>query len=450
MNFPPSRSLLLASLVLFGAASTAVAQAPASTDATAAPPPSAPPAVAPDPAPQPEPFGIDVGGFRLKLSAEVRTRGEARLSPYFGPFDPTWLFVTHRTRVGLDARRGCARLFIQVQDVRNWGDAPLGTDAGPTTGVHQGYLQLGDMGANRWLRVGRQEINYGRQRLIGALNWTSPARAFDAVRGHYATGDVELDVFAAYLRSQRILTTGLQESEGDALAGGQVAWAPSDAFNFEGTLLVRHDGGVEGAEARNRNISATSLRVHGRPSSLFYEAEAVLQLGRVGGSGHQAIAGAAEVGVVLGGPAGLRLSLGGDYASGAGGGLDEFDNFFPTNHIHYGLADLIGWRNMFDAFAQAKVSLTDPSLTGVFNARLLGLADPSARWSNAVGATIGQDATNDNRVLGAEFDLVATWKPLAGVSLEGGYTIFIPASAASRLGRGDVSHWMYLMVGVLL
>ena len=70
------------------------------------------------------------------------------------------------------------------------------------------------------------------------------------------------------------------------------------------------------------------------------------------------------------------------------------------------------------------------------------------RWSNASGATLGQDANGESTGLGNEIDLSATWKASANIAISGGYSIFLPGTAAERLGHEDPTHWAFLMMDV--
>ena len=81
---------------------------------------------------------------------------------------------------------------------------------------------------------------------------------------------------------------------------------------------------------------------------------------------------------------------------------------------------------------------------------LLGLAEPGGRWSDAPGRTIAEDPTNDERFLGTEVDVELRWRPMQQVSLWSGYSIFAPGAGAARLGRERITHWAYLMLGVML
>ena len=74
---------------------------------------------------------------------------------------------------------------MQLQDVRIWGEetSTLGDFRADNFDLHQGFIQA-DFGEDGWLgtRVGRQEVNLGGQRLVGAVGWTQQGRSFDGVR----------------------------------------------------------------------------------------------------------------------------------------------------------------------------------------------------------------------------------------------------------------------------
>jgi len=64
--------------------------------------------------------------------------------------------------------------------------------------VRQAWVEIGDP-KKGWIhaRVGRQELLYGGQRLIGPLAWTNTARQFDAAKVTVGKDDLGFDVFAA-------------------------------------------------------------------------------------------------------------------------------------------------------------------------------------------------------------------------------------------------------------
>ncbi|MBW2191546.1 MAG: hypothetical protein JRG93_18560, partial [Deltaproteobacteria bacterium] len=76
----------------------------------------------------------------------------------------------------------------------------------------------------------------------------------------------------------------------------------------------------------------------------------------------------------------------------------------------------------------------------------MALSNPSARWSQAGGVTLGQNAANTTRNLCQEIDALVKWRFVQWASLSGGYTVFIPNQGAANLGHDIATHWAYAMI----
>src|SRR5207253_9618063 len=46
-----------------------------------------------------------------------------------------------------------------------------------------------------WLRVGRQELLYGSQRLVSTLDWANTRRTFEGVKAFWHSRDIDVDAF---------------------------------------------------------------------------------------------------------------------------------------------------------------------------------------------------------------------------------------------------------------
>lgn len=418
---------------------------------------AAPPAVAPATSVD---SALPAGGSSLiwSPSIEVRSRGEVHLASYKAAGDDLH-GITSRVRAGAAGERGPLKFLVQVQDARRFGSALVGRDDGDT-GVHQGYLQA--TWPSRWLRMGRQEVSYGDQRMIGSLGWAPAARSFDGVRFHQDIGKWQMEVLGTYVRSQRPITfsemdesgnetTASLRSEGDFLSVGYATFKPTDKHTLDGYLMYRHDGPTESSAQRARDIAALGTRVDlalGKPLRL--NGEAIVQAGKNGDENHFAFAMAGSLSYETGVSGVKAVSLGGSYGSGPSksGTVDEFDNFYPTNHKFYGLADLIGLRNMQEGYLKLKLGSQEKSAFGAgVGAHLLGLAKAHGRWSHAGGGTLGQSSEGNSRSLGTELDATGSWTGFGKVKVNAGYGVFLPASAGKRLGHSETTHFGYLMVG---
>jgi hypothetical protein len=58
-------------------------------------------------------------------------------------------------------------------------------------------LKIGDNEKGSGLRVGRQELTYGDERLVGPTPWLNVARRFDAARATFRHDKFRLDIFAS-------------------------------------------------------------------------------------------------------------------------------------------------------------------------------------------------------------------------------------------------------------
>jgi hypothetical protein len=121
--------------------------------------------------------------------------------------------------------------FIQIQDVRLWGSESntLLDFSANGLDIHQAYVDLvkaedgGFMG-----RFGRQEVNFGGQRLVGAVNWTQQARAFDGIRVGTGGSVGHFDVFAAKLADE-VLIRALESPGRDRPGASFVSGASGDS-----------------------------------------------------------------------------------------------------------------------------------------------------------------------------------------------------------------------------
>lgn len=405
-----------------------------------------------------KPFSFQLGGVTFTPFLQARFRQETRLDPY-GPAAETFdsiHFLTTRVRFGLTAQWKFIRAMMQIQDVRFFGSFP-GIDDGSAFALHQGILEIGD--ERGYIRVGRQEINYGNQRMIGALDWLMSARSFDAIRLHGFFGDkIELDLFGAMLARQQVIVDESVDppetftNNGSYLATTNLSVRHSEGLYLEAYVLYRHDRprsvGTLGLE---NDIASPGIYLTGVPlQGLKYTGEFTIQGGRSANNTFFAFAVSGDLDYTFEKPSWKPTLNGGfAYATGASsnGKVDEFNNFFPTNHKFYGAADLIGLRNLIEGHAHFSIKAPKRPVgarLGIYN---FALANPSARWSNVAGVTFGLNPENTVRNLGQEVDLLFKWSFLPGISLSGGWTVFVPNQGSRNLGNNDVQQWGYLMLG---
>lgn len=372
---------------------------------------------------------------QLELGGQLRPRFEVR-DPV--PGAGTLEFTSMRTRASLvvvleDGITG----FIQLQDVRIFGEetSTLADYSADGLDIHQAWAELGDPGSDRWsVRVGRQEAAYGGERLVGAVNWTQQARAFDGVRVRYRPSD-----------DAAVDAVGFQISDTDAGAAVDRAF-----YGLYSTLEARGDLDLYALwDRRDALVDRDLITLGGRWVSgrddWSWRVEAAYQTGSESGVVSQDISAfmvGARVGTAL--TDALQATLWYDYLSGdddPGGEIRVFDTLFATNHKFYGYQDLFldiptstAGRGLQDLALKTRYAVDeDHSLSADFHLFRLAAADPL-----------------DSGRLGEELDLTYRWAYRPGVAVTGGLSYFLAADAWSTvLGNPDDNQiWGYLMLDV--
>ena len=302
--------------------------------------------------------------------------------------------------------------YVQGQDSREWSDRGgvpflLGSEGDNAFDVRQAYFDIGEAGKSPVeLRLGRQVLSYGDERLVGGFDWNNFGRVFDAARlrvnGLPAASTI--DIFGGSvvnIQPDNAADSGdfvLDQAEWDDLFfgvhaslgvcpfqktevyafyrdkadNGNIYADPS--FPLPASKLAAYDVGQEVFTLGTRHAS-----LPGKLNGWDYEVEAAVQFGSVD---RQTAGGVTAAGVPKGLYAGddaeldhfawaahlqggytfasvaakPRLGAFYDFATGddnpGDGENNTFLNLFPTNHKFYGYMDAFSWKNLHDAGAQ--------------------------------------------------------------------------------------------------
>jgi hypothetical protein len=373
----------------------------------------------------------------VKFGGELRLRGEWDGRTVDVGDDAA---VLSRVRLGvradIDTWLGA---FVQLQDARAWGTATNTlTDASADfLDMHQGYA---DVGTSRIKgRLGRQEVNLGDQRLVGAVGWSNTGRAFDGVRLLGNASGIEWTAFwMSIAERDELLPVGLnpqlnQGIDDDGwLIGGFVS-TKAGASTFELTGLVDR-------KALTDAMYTVNLRAHGGAGPMTYDAAGAYQFGPDRG----AFLATAKLGVAF---AKGSVAAQVDYLSGdddpADADLKAFNTLYATNHKFYGYMDY---------FLAIPEQLDEA-----------GLIDAVVRGSLSLpkGTTVRLDLhrfslakeRGGSKALGTELDVVGSWKLHTLAALELGGGLFLPEDLATTLlpafANGDEpAYWGYAQLVV--
>lgn len=335
-------TVVLLALMLVGVVPAARAQQPA---------PAPKPAVARPPLPN---RLNEVLPSWLRLRGEFRERVEGMSNAGFNESRDDLFYLT-RIRLNVAATGKYAGATMQLQDARvaKKTVGPTGTPFSAPLDVRLAFLDLGTAKSPVTIRVGRQELAYGDQRLVGHVSWLNAARTFDAAKATFKSKAFSVDVFGASV--VRILGTELDRSgNGNRFAG---AYATSGKVLPTGTVEPyffwrrEQNQRPEVGALSSLNQFTTGARAVGKTvAALDYNVEVAVQGGSLGGDNVSAWASHWQLRRTFAGKQTPHLIGEYNFASGDANPTDgtrgTFDQLFPTPHDKTGLSDQIGWKNI--------------------------------------------------------------------------------------------------------
>lgn len=299
------------------------------------------------------------------------------------------------------------------------------------------------------LRPGRQEMDFGKQRLISSLVWVNTRRTFDAISliGQFAGWNLR-GVYAQYVKAQ---PWSFNLSGPDSSFYGLYATGPVGIENFSSDLywLGLHKDktsfqAIEGREDRH----TLGARLNGKFADGFdLDAEAAYQLGTFANQNIQAGFGAFDLGYSFNLPWTPRLGLGLDYASGdtssSDSTLNTFNQLFPLGHAYYGYADQLGRQNAIGTKATLSAKPL-PELTLALDNHLFWRASAQDDVYGVAGNVTRKANSGSDTYLGYEADLTATWKWDAHLQTQLGFSLFAPGSFYQQGGTSALQSFTYL------
>jgi hypothetical protein len=399
--------------------------------------------------------------FNELLPGWLRVRGEfrERLEGFDGlGFDETRddLYWLSRVRLNATAAPSPSLAFhVQAQDARV-GRKTVGPTGAPFRSpldLRMAFADLGSATAPVAARIGRQELVYGEQRLVGHVGWANAARTFDAAKLTFRAQTFSVDAFAASV--VRTLADGFDRSgAGNRFAGVHAtttAFLPQAAVEPYG--FWKRDVNLRGelGTVADLELSTIGVRLAGRmPARLDYGIEMAIQRGGLGSEQVRAWAGHWQLRESFPGPGAVRLTGEYNFASGdtdpADGVRGTFDQLYPTPHDKTGLADQIGWKNIHHA--RAGVEFTPrKGLPVATNYHSWWLAETRDALYNTGSVVLARAPSGPvDAHVGQEIDVQVTHALRPHLALAAGYAYIAPGAFLKAATPGASYSHPYVMV----
>ena len=274
------------------------------------------------------------------------------------------------------------------------------------------------------LRVGRQELLYGAERLISPLDWANTRRTFEGIKLMYAEDDWKVDGFFTHYVPVRpfALDEADYEQPFYGVYGTYAGW--------ENKTLDLYYIGYDNNHNDDPIVSDFSLNTVG--SRLFategdwmYEAEGGYQFGRQSGLQQDQSAGFATAGIGHKYPKHRwtpTVWVYYDYASGnfPGGDFNRFNQLFPLAHKYFGFIDAVQRSNI-----EAPNVLMTMSPTKKFEFQIwywYFLANSASDIVPSIGGTPAESLSRTH--FGDELDLLSKYKVGPRTNVLIGYSHF--------------------------
>jgi len=332
-----------------------------------------------------------------------------------------------------------------------------------TIDLHQAYVTVGNHKEFPLsVKVGRQEMSYGEERLVGAFAWNNIGRVFDAAKVRWQNEWFGADFFTSRVVIPHDGT--FNNDNYDDLFSGVYATSMKvpknilDVYFFarnSSTHALTAETSPEFPQPSKRNIYTIGGRLKSKPGEIGnwdYSIEGAYQFGDFrdtrlpGGVANAPMLDQDAFMVVLQGGYTFadtwgtpRLGLEYDYASGDSNATDgkhgTFENLFPTNHKFYGYMDFVSLQNIHDLRAIFTLK-PSPKVSIAVEGHGFWLADTHDNFYNVGGAPRGGTTLASNVGTGAGYGVNPTYGSYVGSELDVVVGVAVTRFATLEVGYG--------------
>jgi hypothetical protein len=399
------------------------------------------------------------GDVWMSFGGHLRARWEVWRNFNFGdaPTDSDDFLVYRGSfHADLHVHRGF-RAFVEVMSAyssdRQLPGGNRSVDRDPFA-LQQAFFDLSTglgEGGTGTLRVGRQEYQLGKQRLVSPLPWANALRRWDGVTAVYKAGGWTATGFGSYFAPT--LSDGFNKTDTDrpfwgVYAAGKAGASPGfDVYYLGyGRKPAPTWNGTTGDETRH----TLGARVFGKAGSGWdYDAELAYQFGSVGSGNVSAYMIGSEVGYTIK-SAGWspRFLVGFDAGSGddeVGGDVQTFNQLYPLGHAYLGHADLVGRQNIL---APSLGLTVRPGKSTTLAARGFGFWRQSDQHGvyNVGGGLFRAGDLGTSKAIASEIDIWASHKLGRHTTLSGGYSHVFAGDFIRESGSAEDINFFYAQV----
>lgn len=393
--------------------------------------------------------------WRLTFGGSLRFRVEAETDKAFGA-EPRGqdTFQLYQYLLHLNLRyKDSVRVFVEGitahDEDRDLADRPLDENLWD---IHQAFVdwKLSSNLDNLMLRVGRQELLYGNERLVSPLAWANVRRRFDGVKLFTRGTNWDADLF--WVRPVIVERRGGDDWDSDTdFWGAYLVYKGMKnhgldlfAFALDNAGELTNPNGKVG----DRDVYTLGSRFWGKPGDWDYEAEVAGQWGHWAGDRVAAWSFASEMGYTFRKlPWKPRIGAGYDWATGdqnpGDNTVETFNQLFPLGHKYLGYLDLVGRQNINAVNVNMGFWPAKTVQMRMFWHVFCLQSDKDSLY-NAAGAPTRRNTTQNSTDIGNELDITVLWKIGANADMLLGWSHLFEGSFIQDTGPSDDADLLYV------
>ena len=379
---------------------------------------------------------------KIKVNGQIRPRMQVD-NKDFNSSTGANSFTELRSRLGVNfSVSKDLSGFVQIQDSRRFGNEPSTLSDTKNLDLHQAYFNISQIFKLPFdVKIGRMELSYGSQRLIGAVGWHNVGRSFDGSVLKLVTKSVDIDFIGA-----RTNESGLTSDTLDSFL-----------FSAYGNLKVLNGYKVEpfiiGETRVHDNFDRFTVGLFigdGNKVGFSNELDAAYQFGtQMKDVNIAAYMAAYNLKFTFDTGRKPMIGAGAAYLSGDDGEdatkYKVFNTLYATNHKFYGYMDyFLNIPN--NTYGKGLIDIHGKASIIPFSKFTLALAYHLFNSSKNFTLINGNTSTN----FGSEIDITLAYGYNEFVKFVGGFSYFTPGDIFKEKRGEDSSTWTYLMAIVNL
>ncbi|MBO4841437.1 MAG: alginate export family protein [Bacteroidaceae bacterium] len=371
---------------------------------------------------------------QFTVDAQLRTRGEynnGAVTPRSEGEQPA-TYINNRARVSLGyQRKDNLEMKLSVQHTGIWGQSGINANSGEVA-INEAWAKL-RFGQGFFAQIGRQQLAYDDERILGGLDWHVAGNWHDALRLGYENQQNRLHMIVAFNQATA-------NNHGNYYNGPmpyksmQTLWYHYQAADMPlGISLLAMNLGREAGQAGNgktRYMQTFGTDLSYKPSDFDVHGAFYYQTGKnPAGTKVSAWMASAKVGYQIN-PV-WSVNAGYDYRSGNDGeGTKDkaFDQLFGSHHMFYGAMD----------YFTRNVPLGLHDIQAGVGARVVRNTNVQLGYHYFASA---EKASNAKRGLGHEVDLQVSTRLMKDVTLMAGYSTMFGTETMDAVMGGNHKSW---------